>query len=490
LIGLAAIVAGIGLAMDIVPLFLIIAFATWLVTLPYHTEISLRISIATFASALILPFFPGRPFLWELSALLGWSGFFTSVAMQRNTSNLSTEVWRHRWLFIGVAGYVLVLLVTMYYRGFGLRVFGGTQTGGRNYVQQLICAIFPISFLLCPLKEKTLVRLFLVQCGLTITYLISDFAFTIGKGQAASTLLQFFEVPVDAVNFESQVQRLGFRRFQSLALVPQGILLGLMVRFPLRDFFSRRGLLLLPLAACLLVIGLFSGHRWLFMIVTFTAIFCGVSQKFFTTRHVGMLVGLSIIVLSIAYTVADRLPLAGQRALSVLPGIQIEFEARQDAAATLETRRIMFNIGMNLLPQYFWIGRGFHRIEDDYSYLWDPSGLQRQIDQGVFYNGPVGLMVNSGIFGTFFMLLFLFAGTALSWRIIRQLRVTGCDDSFTRMCSVVTGLWNAYTIAFLFLHGDSEWALKTFSLQAGMLMACHVHLSERIKSRALTANAP
>jgi hypothetical protein len=43
----------------------------------------------------------------------------------------------------------------------------------------------------------------------------------------------------------------------------------------------------------------------------------------------------------------------------------------------------------------------------------------------------------------------------------------------------VSSLWLANLIAFLFLHGDSEFAMQTFSLQAGTLLVCRHLLRQR-----------
>jgi len=72
------------------------------------------------------------------------------------------------------------------------------------------------------------------------------------------------------------------------------------------------------------------------------------------------------------------------------------------------------------------------------------------------------------------------AGSKLAWGIVRHLRAYGCADNFARVCCIVAGLWLASVLAFLFLHGDSEFAMKTFSLQAGVLLICHYHLSKRL----------
>jgi CHASE2 domain-containing sensor protein len=109
-------------------------------------KISGCLAIATFSSALILPLFPGRPYWWEFAALLGWSGVAMTVAMRQYAPDFAQRVRANRLLFIGMIGYCLVLFVTMYYRGVGLRILGSGQVGGRFYFQQLTCIIFPILF--------------------------------------------------------------------------------------------------------------------------------------------------------------------------------------------------------------------------------------------------------------------------------------------------------------------------------------------------------
>ena len=180
-----------------------------------------------------------------------------------------------------------------------------------------------------------------------------------------------------------------------------------------------------------------------------------------------------------AYAVSDRLPLAAQRALAFLPGATFDAQAKMDAENTLEVRRILRKIGMDMAPQYFWIGRGFGVATVDYSWQWDPTTITGHVNVGRFFNGFVGLMVNTGVFGTAFMLLFLGSGTVLAWRVMKYLRTTECEDIFLRVCKLVASLWIANVLAFLFLHGDSEFALKTFSIQSGLLLTCYRHVQSR-----------
>jgi hypothetical protein len=191
--------------------------------------------------------------------------------------------------------------------------------------------------------------------------------------------------------------------------------------------------------------------------------------------------------MALVYAYADRLPVAFQRSVSFLPGVRIDSEAKYDAAGTVMARKLLFHVGLTMIPEYFWVGRGFARYMDEYSLSWDPTTVTFHVNQGKFYNGFIGLMFNTGVFGTLFMLTFMLAGSKMAWGILRYLRTYGCADNFARFCCIVAGLWLANVLAFLFLHGDSEWAMKTFSLQAGVLLVCRYHLGKRLTATAAPA---
>ncbi|HVY71903.1 MAG TPA: hypothetical protein VHH73_18365 [Verrucomicrobiae bacterium] len=477
-IGVVCLALGYLLAWASWMVFMTAAAGFWLITLPYHSRIATYLSVATFTSALILPYFPGRPYMWEFAGLLGWTGMIVTVSLRQYSPNFAKLVQANIWLFLGLAGYCAVLLVTMFYRGIGFRLLGNELMGGRFYFQQLICSIFPLLFTMVTLEEKMVSRLFFAQCILTSTYLVSDFIFSIAP-QALIFLLQFFELPGDALNFEGLARSHGIRRFQSLYIVGTGVIYVLMARFPLSEFFGFRGLVLLPVSLGVFGIGLLSGHRFLFFIVSMVGLQVAFTQRFINFKNA--MVGLVMLGtgLFFAYGYADQMPLAAQRALAVLPGIQVQSDARADGLATLDGRAMLRSIGWKMAPDYFWIGRGFGQFSSDYSLYWDPSGINYHLNQGRFFNGFIGLLVNTGFFGTLFMLMFLASGSWLSVKIMARVRRFRYEDVFSRVSSLLAGLWVANVISFLFLHGDSEYAMKTFSLQAGLLITCNHLLAQR-----------
>ena len=73
LIGLCAIMMGFYLASSLFTLAFALVAIAWLFLLPYHAQLATALSLTTYTSALILPYFPGRPYMWEFAALLGLS---------------------------------------------------------------------------------------------------------------------------------------------------------------------------------------------------------------------------------------------------------------------------------------------------------------------------------------------------------------------------------------------------------------------------------
>jgi hypothetical protein len=257
----------------------------------------------------------------------------------------------------------------------------------------------------------------------------------------------------------------------------------LLIKNKLNDFLTAKGVWLIPASLAIVGTGLLSGHRYTVVIIVLVMSFMVFTQKLITMRNA--MTGSLVLALglTISYGFAERMPLAAQRALSVLPGITVHRDARLDGLSTMETRRILREEGFKMMPQYLWVGRGFGQSGfGDHSLRWDPTAITYHINQGRFYNGFIGLMVNTGLFGTCFMLLFLLGGSVVAIKVIFHLREHGVDDEFSRVSCIVACLWMANVIAFLALHGDSEYAMKTFSLQAGLLITCQYMLRDRLRA--------
>jgi hypothetical protein len=328
--------------------------------------------------------------------------------------------------------------------------------------------------------EKAMVRLIVLQYILSITFLISEIQFMFGVSEF-QFIFQFLDVSGDSFTFGKQAANFGFQRMASMLYVGYGMILLLVVYNKLSDFLTIRGIYLIPLALGLMVIGMFGGHRILPILILMVVVVTGYAQRFFTSRNL-FITGLAFFMgLVFVYLFIDQMPLAVQRAVSILPGLDVQQAAYDDASGTMATRLILRKIGWEMIPEFFWIGRGFSfSSADNLIMLSDPTGIEMHLAQGRFYNGFIGLMVNTGVFGTLFMLILMMGGTVLAWRIIKRIRILGCEDVFLRLSAVLAAVWMANMVTFLIIHGDSEFAMKSFCFQSGVLIVCDYHLKMRM----------
>ena len=453
---------------------LLVGGLAWLALLPYHAKLALGLGVTTFGSALILPFFPGRPAIWEFAAMLAWSGLVVTFCLREQAPDFGRQLRQHRFTLVGLVGYVGVMFMLIAIHGTGLNMFGSEQTGGRVYYQQIVCAIFPILFLAIPLTGAQLLRLYTWQLVLSVTYIISDFALSTGVGGKLWFLLYFFGLSNDSLAFEGAALVGGMRRIQSLAIVGQAFIYLLMTRVNLNRFLSRSLVWLGPLGILLLVIGAAGGHRGMLVLLAITVAGCIYGQRFLTVPRLFGGIVLTGMLLVAAYSFSRDMPISVQRTLSLLPGIEVDSVAADDGQATFGGRLVMRRVGWEIAPNYLWIGRGFGFNPNVVrSPEYDPYGFLRDnLELGRFYNGSIGLLVNTGIPGTLFCSMFLLGVSWLAVKVLRHLRRHGCNDNFARLCCVLASNWLANVIFFYLLHGDSEFVLRIFGLQAGLLMAC------------------
>ena len=202
--------------------------------------------------------------------------------------------------------------------------------------QQIACAIFPVLFLAIGVTSEQLLKLYTWQCLLSVTFMVSDFVLATGAGGNLWTLLYFFGLSNDSLAFEGMAQITGFRRFQSLAIVGQAFFYLLVTRFNLSQFFSRKGVWLLPLSITIIGIAASSGHRGLLVLLPMTLMFCMYGQRFLSPvrAFIGLLILSGLLLFTYQFAREFSLPL--QRTLSILPGINVESVALSDGQATFD----------------------------------------------------------------------------------------------------------------------------------------------------------
>ncbi len=477
-LALAVLFLGVFLAADLYFVAFLVGLGGALISLPYHAQISARVALATYSSPFIVAFVPGFPDLWLTMGVLGWTGVAIAIALRQVSPFAGQTIRRNKWVFIGLVGYMPVMLFLMRHYGSGLSTFGAGTGGGRPYMEQILTAVFPLLFVVIEWNEKTVFRLIVLQFLLSLFYVIGDFVMQTGKFES---LLYVFKSLPDSFMFSVDARQFGLHRIQSLQIVGLTVITLVLLYHPLRAFLSRRASWIFPVVGVALVAGSLSGHRTFYLFLVMLFFFLALAQRFFTVRNQLVALGVLVIALAFCYLFTDSLPLTTQRAISFLPGIRVNSLSQLDADNTATVRVQLFKTGLDWMPRYLWVGRGFHRwnpfknVKDHPLY----ATMNFLADQGLFACGPLGLMVDTGLPGCVFMFMVLFGGSLAAGRVMGHLRRHGYEDRFALACGIVAAGWFSNLIEFIFIQGNAESAMKDFGLPCGVLMMCDLLLRQR-----------
>jgi len=471
---LVAILAGVTLADQPYLVFAGLAGLLYVGTLAVNAPVLAWLVIALQPAALIVPFFPGRPFWWELCALLAWPSLLAHFLVNREKLTELKFDRIERNALIALASYVVVLVVLMMYRGVGFRAFGGGQMGGRVYAQQVVLSILPLLMLVAAFRRKHIWWAVLTGWVLTLTYLVAEFSFSTSGG-VMQTILYYLELPTDGLNFEAGFSMTGLRRFGSLASVASAGLACVWTLASMRDLLWRWIWIAGPWMVGLFGLGLYSGYRNMLIIPMSTLMFLTIFQRFWNLGRM-LVAAVALVGFSVGlYSISDQLPLSIQRSVSILPGIAVSQVARNDAATTNMDRWEVMKMALADIPDYLLIGRGFGMERLDQTPLDSlNSGVGQLYAQGMFYNGILGSLLKTGIPGLVCTLLFVWYVSLIAFELVRLVKRRSSSEQscFDRLCLLLSAQWFAYVMFFYLTNGDVNSWMQYFGLVAALIMAC------------------
>ena len=478
--------AGLLLATNLFFLMALGLMAIWLITIPYHTKLAAILSFSLLNSSFILPFVVQRPTLEEASVFLAWTGIIVTFAMRRQHPDSLIAIRYHRWIWLSYLAFAVLVFFIMKYRDVGFGLSGATQAGGRRYLRQLLSVAAPFAFLLVMPGEKSLRWLCYWHCLFSLTFVVAEFALT-AFGGAFNFILYFVELPYDAVTFASSRLSGIIDRYQSLQFVCQSGLVLVCTFYSLNDISRRQALVFIPTVILMIGLGLLSGHRFAIYFVAAYLVTQGLAQRFLNVPRLLACLGGGLMLIISTYTIARQLPLSIQRALCVLPAFPADPVAQFNAEVTTSGRRYVRELAWDVAPEYRWIGRGFSSFSGDLQAVKDP--LLMHLQSGIWYNGTISLMINTGIPGLILGLGFLGFGTRLCLQVIALCRRLGFDDPFSRVACSMTCWWLVLAFSLVFVEGSAEQILSNFGILTAFIIACQVALIRRLENNDALAPA-
>lgn len=417
--------------------------------------------------------FPGIPQGFQVVHVM-MAGFIVLVIAQNIINKPEGPKWVAADYFF--YAFMAVIAITIAVRGFGLRIFGSGQWGGMGYVKLFVAAGFLITsryIRLTPKQLKTAIVLMLIMSFIPALAQLTFLA----SGGAIYHQYYFIQAYLPGLlgSLEASETGEGVVRYQLFSSVSITILMATLVFCRFRGLQLIPGLLLLGLAVGL---GALSGFRGVILNIAGTIAFYLILQaEGQRMRRLAQMAAAGAVILLLLYPFARHLPNSMQRAISILPGIDISAVARVDAEGTTLWRLELWKMAWADVPNYLWVGKGYAiNPEDIMSISARVDGILGAYLAQDYHSGPLSLLLVFGVGGFITGSGFLVFSAVEAFRRTKRL---GKDPFIRRFYMVFLARYIYSVFSFFFVFGDAR---ESF-VNAFVLLAI-LHLASRVEQQA------
>jgi hypothetical protein len=391
---------------------------------------------------------PGRPGLW---ALLAFGGLLlAAVGRAVNADARFVVEPTITWSLLALT--TVVVATGLLTGGFGVRMLGSGQYGGKRYFYFLaaVAGYFVFTSRRIPPQRAGLYTAMYFLPGLT--YALVDLG-SYG-GSKFDFLWWVFAPDLELRQVAAEGPTSPFARVARLSDMSQAgaaIYGFLLARFGVRGVLDLTRPWLQVLLLLSLVAGLLSGFRSFVLLggLTFGILFY--LEGLHRTRYLVGLLAVALLAGIIILPRADKLPVMVQRTLSFLPGT-FDYGARESAQASTWWRLEMWKDLLPQVPQYLLRGKGWSIDARDFSstmLVQDPTNpIAGTLLAGDYHNGPLSVLIPFGLYG----------GIAMAWFLAAGLRVLHRNWKFgnpelQRLNAVLLAMFAARVVWFVFFFG-------------------------------------
>ena len=392
--------------------------------------------------------FPGIP--QGLQVVHVMMAGFTAMMIARNII-VKPDIGRPPTSTYFLYGFLLVLVVTIYLRGFGIRAFGGNTWGGMSYVKIFLAAGFLFVSRYIALNPRQIKAAILLMIATSLLPFLAQLIFLASKGRIYQQYM-FVEAYVTgllgALNAASTGT--GIVRYHAIGSLAFTMLMaGFVLIKP--TGMKRFGLVGLVLV-CLFLSGL-SGFRGqiinMVALVTLYTAFLAPEKAVYRLLLAGGLVVLGLVAL---YPFISYLPAPVQRALSFLPGADVRADILFDAKFSTEWRIRIWDMALAELPKYLVVGKGLaYDPGETLTYTAMRDSILSAYLAHNYHSGPLSLLLDTGVLGFAFAFLFMLFSTIEVWKSLRAFT----KESVVRRFYLYMAAGYIYsTPAFFLIYGD------------------------------------
>ena len=456
-----------------------------LLSIPVLMHWHYALLILSWNAAVTVFFLPGEPNLWMLMA--GISLFFTVLTRILNQEMRLQQVSSVTWALVILT--VVILVTAKLTGGIGLRSMGGNIYGGRKFYGLLAAVVgyFAISSIRIPPEKAMRYAALFFLTGISasfgnIIYLAGEkfywLYFFFPMDFAFSQAIEDFYGGVSGVSFS----RLSGFTFAGLAAVSY-----MLARDGIAGVLNLTKPWRFLVLSALLALSLLGGFRSIVALFVLVFLIQFYFEGLFRTRLFVILALAGVLVGAVTLPFVSKLPLSVQRSLSFLP-VEVHPAVRANTDGSTEWRIEMWKVLLPMVPQYFWIGKGY-AINPSDLYLTEEAakrGLAQDYEMsliaGDYHSGPLSVLIPFGIFGVLGFGAFLLAGGRVMYHNYRH-----GDPALHSLNVFLFAYFVARVIFYLFLFGAFHSDMALFAGLIGLSIALNGGMSKPRPAERLNA---
>jgi len=468
-----AAIMGFALASPLEPTtLLLVGVVTGLLLLPIMLKWYQPLLIFTWNAFINVFFLPGKPQLWMLVAAIGFGIVLLNSTVDREKRMLHVPALTMPLLFFTA----VVLVTATFTGGMRLRSLGGDQIGGgaiggKSYFMIFFAIIgyFVLTSRPIPIERA---RNYLSMFFLSgITAMGSNLAYMLGP----AFYFLFYLFPMDFAIHQVATEMPtggGVVRITGLAFASNAAYFVMMARYGARGIFDLTKPWRLPAFLLIIFVGLLGGFRAILLTICIHFVIQFYLEGLVRTRLCAILVLTGITVGALGLPFIAKMPLAVQRCVAVIPGIQVSHLAKTDAEMSTRWRVEMWSVMVPEIPKYLILGKGYALKPADL-YLANQAVMRGMVKNyetalvaGVYHNGPLSVIIPFGIFGVIGLLWLMGAGGCVLCRNYRY-----GDPKLQLVNTFLLALFALHIIIFFLVYGAIESDIPGFLGPLGLSVA-------------------
>ncbi len=362
---------------------------------------------------------------------------------------------RFKYINIALVLFIALVFMTMLIRGIGFEFLGSNKSGGMFYIRLFTTLLLVLTAANLPEKEKANMNLvFLGFLLASVLPFLSDAAyFFLGE---SNILSKFVEGSTTITDYSESFDAGELFRIQSASLLATSLFTFVLIYKPFitsNGKFSFTMLHYLLFFICIVAAGI-SGHRLAFfeiglIVALYYSLIFGFRKIAVTGAKVLVVAVIACVFIIVFY---EHLPAPVQRVFTFLPYTP-ETNISNDISASNLFRVLMLGKGIAMIPDYFFIGKGFAFV----NYHIDIHNFYDVIDEyaeiGVFHNGIMGLIVNLGVLGLILGIIIL---VSISKKALKTNYYTFPATMSERVHLAIRVKLLIICVFFVFFYGDIQ----------------------------------